>query len=119
MDSAQRLSAAASFILQSPPGEINDVISDLRNIVNDDDALQEGIQPALEKYNQEQFVCVTVPGQEHQVIVSSAGLIPESGRFLDPRTKTSFVFDHLTLTASEPEPVEIDDESEPFRKGSE
>ncbi|CAE6478925.1 unnamed protein product [Rhizoctonia solani] len=119
MDSAQRLSAAASFILQSPPGEINDVISDLRTIVNDDDALQEGIQPSLEKYNQEQFVCVTIPGNEHQVIVSSAGLIPESGRFLDPRSKTSFVFDHLTLTASEPEPVEIDAESEPFRSALE
>ncbi|CAE6502477.1 unnamed protein product [Rhizoctonia solani] len=119
MDPAQRLSAAASFIIQSPPGEINDVISDLRTIVNDDDALQDGIQPSLEKYNQDQFVCVTVPGHEHQVIVSNAGLIPESGRFLDPRTKTSFVFDHLTLTASEPEPVEVDAESEPFRSALE
>ncbi|ELU43991.1 F-actin capping protein, alpha subunit [Rhizoctonia solani AG-1 IA] len=117
MDASQRLSSAASFILQSPPGEINDVISDLRTIVNDDDALQEGIQSSLEKYNQEQFVCVNVPDQEHQVIVSNAGLIPESGRFLDPRSKTSFVFDHLTLAASEPEPVEIDAESEPFRSG--
>ncbi|CAE6519829.1 unnamed protein product [Rhizoctonia solani] len=119
MDASQRLSAAASFILQSPPGEINDVISDLRTIVNDDDALQEGIQSSLEKYNQEQFVCVSVPGQEHQVIVSGAGSIPESGRFLDPRSKTSFVFDHLTLTASEPEPVEVDAESEPFRSALE
>jgi capping protein alpha len=67
MDASQRLSSAAAFILQSPPGEINDVISDLRTIVNDDDALQEGIQPSLEKYNQEQFVCVNVPDQEHQV----------------------------------------------------
>jgi hypothetical protein len=67
MDTLQRVSAAASFIVQSPPGEINDVISDLRTIVNDDEALQDGIQPALEKYNQEQFVCVTVPGQDYQV----------------------------------------------------
>ncbi|CAE6348201.1 unnamed protein product [Rhizoctonia solani] len=119
MDASQRLSSAATFILQSPPGEINDVISDLRTIVDDDDALQEGIQPSLEKYNQEQFVCVNVPDQEHQVIVSSAGLIPESGRFLDPRSKTSFVFDHLTLAASEPEPVETDAESEPFRSALE
>ncbi|KAG8741581.1 F-actin-capping protein subunit alpha [Ceratobasidium sp. 414] len=115
MDVSQRVSSAASFIVQSPPGEINDIISDLRTIVNDDEALQTGIQPALEEYNKEQFVCVAVPGQEHQVIVSDAGLIPESGRFLDPRSKTSFVFDHLSLTASDPEPVEPNVEAEPFR----
>lgn len=67
MNTSERVSAAASFIVQSPPGEINDVISDLRTIVGDDEALQDGIQPALEEYNKEQFVCVTVPGQEHQV----------------------------------------------------
>ncbi|KAG9103565.1 F-actin-capping protein subunit alpha [Ceratobasidium sp. 370] len=115
MDVSQRISSAASFIMQSPPGEINDIISDLRTIVNDDEALQTGIQPALEEYNKEQFVCVAVPGQEHQVIVSDAGLISESGRFLDPRSKTSFAFDHLSLTASDPEPVEPNAEAEPFR----
>ena len=67
MDQSERINIASGFLLQSPPGEINDVISDLRTIVNDDDALQDGIQPSLEKYNQEQFVCVTVPGHEHQV----------------------------------------------------
>lgn len=118
MDTAQRVSSATSFILQSPPGEINDIISDLRTIVDDDEALQTGIQPALEEYNKQQFVCVAVPGQDHQVrtpeiplqsnrthslskvIVSDAGLIQATGRFLDPRSKTSFVFDHLSLVRS-------------------
>jgi hypothetical protein len=67
MDASQRVASAASFILQSPPGEINDIISDLRTIVDDDEALQTGIQPALEEYNKEQFVCVTAPGKDHQV----------------------------------------------------
>lgn len=67
MEASQRVSSAASFILQSPPGEINDIISDLRTIVDDDEALQTGIQPALEEYNKEQFVCVTAPGKDHQV----------------------------------------------------
>ena len=40
---------------------------DVRNIISDDDALQEGILPSLRQYNIEQFTTVGVPGTEHQV----------------------------------------------------
>jgi len=33
-------------LLQSPPGEINDVLNDVRAIVSDDEALQDGLMPA-------------------------------------------------------------------------
>jgi len=41
--------------------------SDIRNIISDDDLLQEGIQPALREYNIEQFTVVDVPDTNHQV----------------------------------------------------
>ena len=44
-------------------------ITDVRAIVSDDYVLQEGLIPSLEEYNVEQFITVTVPGQEHQVSV--------------------------------------------------
>jgi len=143
MDSVERIRAASSFLLQSPPGEINDVLNgpllalfypvlfsqksikyrehdsaDVRNIISDDDSLQDGVLPALKEYNIAQFMTVDVPGTGHQVtfchyyqvsthiairqsIVSEAARLPASGedqeRFLDPRSKTSFVFDHLSL----------------------
>jgi capping protein alpha len=80
-----RIQAASSFILQSPPGEINDVLNggsathflapvlsnalsvDVRNIISDDDSLQEGLLPALVEYNLAQFMTVEVPGTDHQV----------------------------------------------------
>ena len=40
---------------------------DVREIVSDDQALQDGLIPALEQYNMEQFITVPVPGQSHQV----------------------------------------------------
>jgi hypothetical protein len=43
---------------------------DVRNIISDDDALQEGILPSLRQYNIEQFTTVGVPGTEHQVRMS-------------------------------------------------
>ncbi|EPQ51012.1 F-actin capping protein, alpha subunit [Gloeophyllum trabeum ATCC 11539] len=119
MDSSERVQAAARFLLQSPPGEINDVLNDVRNIISDDDSLQEGVLPALQEYNLAQFIIADVPGSEHQSIISEAAKIEgqEGGedRFLDPRSKISFRFDHLSLEASDAQPVEPDSEAEPFR----
>ncbi|KAI0700035.1 F-actin-capping protein subunit alpha [Cerioporus squamosus] len=125
MDAAERIEAASKFLLQSPPGEINDVLNDVRNIISDDDSLQAGVLPALREYNTTQFTTADVPGHQHQSIVSDAARIPSSSeeadgeasldRYWDPRSRTSFRFDHLSLETSDPEPVEPDAESEPFR----
>ncbi|KAF5389316.1 hypothetical protein D9757_003488 [Collybiopsis confluens] len=140
MDPNERIQAACDFLLQSPPGEINDVLSgqsqlvqheprsqlesglDVRNIISDDNLLQEGIVPALKKYNLAQFIAVDVPETNHQSIISEAArwpTEPEEGggqdRWIDPRSKKSFVFDHLALEASDPRPFEPNEEFEPFR----
>ncbi|KAG2009887.1 F-actin-capping protein subunit alpha [Coprinopsis cinerea AmutBmut pab1-1] len=119
MDQAERIQAVSNFLLQSPPGEINDVLNDVRNIIADDDALQEGILPALKEYNVTQFTTVDVPDTDHQSIISEAARVPGSdpddNRFWDPRSKTSFVFDHLTLEASDPQPYEPEAQHEEFR----
>ena len=93
MDSTERIEAASKFLLQSPPGEINDVLNgalhesftavvaathmsngtpsrlgaDVRNIISDDDSLQAGVLPALREYNLSQFITAEVPGHQHQV----------------------------------------------------
>ena len=41
--------------------------TDVRNIIGDDDALQEGILPVLVEYNLAQFIVADVPGTEHNV----------------------------------------------------
>jgi len=94
--------------------------SDVRNIISDDDLLQEGVLPALREYNLAQFITVDVPGTDHQSIVSEAAKVHTSDedaeeRFMDPRSKTSYMFDHLTLEASSPQTIEPDTQSEPFR----
>ncbi|KAH7885371.1 F-actin-capping protein subunit alpha [Phlebopus sp. FC_14] len=114
----ERIEAAASFVLQSPPGEINDVLNDVRVIVNDDDTLEEGILPALRDYNLAQFIAVDVPGADHQTIVSDVARLDgdvDEERFLDPRSQTSFRFDHLRLEASDSRTEEPSAEAEPLR----
>ncbi|KAH7097857.1 F-actin capping protein, alpha subunit [Auriculariales sp. MPI-PUGE-AT-0066] len=120
MSADERIQIASSFLLQSPPGEINDVLNDVRAIIEDDEALQTGILPALLEYNITQFTTVDVPGHDHQVIISQAGQLPgDNPRFVDPRSKTSFVFDHLRLEATDPQPYEPDADAEPFREALE
>ncbi|KAA1469768.1 ICL-domain-containing protein [Dentipellis sp. KUC8613] len=116
MDTDQRIQAVSNFLLQSPPGEINDVINDVRNIIADDQSLQAGVQPALQEYNLAQFIVAEVPGAGHQSIISDAAKVEgEEERFLDPRSKTTFRFDHLSLETSDPQEIEPNPESEPFR----
>jgi hypothetical protein len=87
-DTTERIQIASSFLLQAPPGEINDVLNgmfhqhmivnslcqtftsstlDVRNIIADDDALQTGVLPALREYNLSQFIIADLPGTETQV----------------------------------------------------
>jgi len=126
MDTEERIQAASKFLLQAPPGEINDVLNDVRNIVSDDEVLHSGVLPALREYNLAQFITADVPGHQHQCIVSEASRIKpteaeEGGeediadRFWDPRSRTSFRFDHLSLEASDPRSEDPNSESEPFR----
>jgi len=113
------MSIASSFLLQSPPGEINDVLSDIRNIIADDAGLETGILAALEDYNLAQFTTVDVPGAQHKVIICDEGRL-EDGRYVDPKSKTSFIFDHADLTVSDPQPAETASQaSETFREALE
>jgi capping protein alpha len=87
-DTEERIRTASQFILQAPPGEINDVLNgerrclryacsftlwmtssfpDVRNIIADDESLQSGILPALREYNLAQFITADIPGSELQV----------------------------------------------------
>ncbi|KAI0036490.1 F-actin capping protein alpha subunit [Vararia minispora EC-137] len=116
MNEQEHIAAVSSFLLQSPPGQINDVLNDVRNIVADDESLQQGIMPALLAYNLAQFIVADIPGTSHTAIVSEAAKAgEEDDRFVDPRSKTSYKFDHIALEASDPQPIELDAESEPFR----
>ncbi|CAM0139333.1 unnamed protein product [Umbelopsis sp. WA50703] len=110
----EKVQIAASFLLESPPGEVNDVFNDIRTLIEDDDALQDGIMASLEDHNTEQLITVTLPESDQETIISKFGQL-EGGRFVDPRSKQSFQFDHMRLAASELQEHEVDQDIEPLR----
>ncbi|KAG8897097.1 F-actin-capping protein subunit alpha [Tulasnella sp. 403] len=119
----EAMSIASGFLLQSPPGEINDVLGDIRNIIADDAELESGISGALEEYNLTQFTTVDVPNQNHKVIICEEGRVGDidgpQQRFLDPKSRTTFLFNHADLTVSGSEEADVNQEGEKFREALE
>jgi len=99
----EKVKIAGGFLLNSPPGEFNDVFNDIRVLIGNDQLLQRGVSKTFEQYNSEQFTPVDVPGQSHKVIISKFNQV-DSSRYIDPRSNQMFSFDHLRQTASDPQP---------------
>ncbi|KAI8067795.1 F-actin-capping protein subunit alpha [Gongronella butleri] len=107
----EKVDIASSFLLASPPGELNDVFNDVRTIINDDEALQEGLLGALEQYNTEQHTTVQLPGLDYAVVLSKHNRLDDA-RFYDPRSSQSFAFHHMHLTADDLQPCDSAKSSE-------
>ncbi|KAI8867956.1 subunits of heterodimeric actin filament capping protein Capz, partial [Ramicandelaber brevisporus] len=118
----EKVRIAASLLLESPPGELNDVFNDLRVLVNDDDALLKDILPKLFEYHTEQFSTAALPGSssERPIVISKHAIHPsflpavsdgeqESGEnlthFIDFNTNQVFEFDHLRQEVVAVEPL--------------
>ncbi|KAB5583135.1 putative actin-capping protein alpha-2 chain [Coniochaeta sp. 2T2.1] len=86
----------SSFVEGAPPGELADVIKALT--ISTPNAVNE-LGPAFEKYNEEQFVTVKLPGGSQPVIISSHSSLGD-GRYYDVESSSSFEFDHTTQKAS-------------------
>jgi len=114
LNADEKLKIVTKFLLDSPPGEVNDVFNDVRVLMADDAAFQDGILNALQEYNTKQYITVTLPGQENQVIVSKFGQI-ENDLFFDPKSHQAFRFDHMRQIVTEVEPHPPDEAIEPLR----
>ncbi|CAO3629396.1 unnamed protein product [Cunninghamella blakesleeana] len=108
-DIEKKVKIASSFLLSSPPGEVNDVFNDVRALVDNDEALQDDILSALEQHNLEQYATVIPTGFDYPVIISTYNKLED--RYFDPRSKKSFTFNHMSLAAENIEEYEAEDNS--------
>ncbi|KAI8959326.1 2-oxoisovalerate dehydrogenase beta subunit [Daldinia sp. FL1419] len=88
-----------SFVEGAPPGELSDVINDIKALTFNEPDIVSKLGPAFERYNEEQFVTAKLPGSSQQVIISSHSSLGD-GRYYDVESSSSFTFDHATQKAS-------------------
>ncbi|MCJ1351059.1 MAG: F-actin-capping protein subunit alpha [Icmadophila ericetorum] len=97
--SKENIAAVSAFVEGAPPGELSNIIADVKGLTLEGSKLLQSASPAFEKYNEDQFSVVKLPGAIQSVLVTSYNSLG-AGRYYDVESKSSFAFDHVTQKAS-------------------
>jgi len=110
-----------SFLLNAPPGEFHEVVTDVRGLLSNDGLLNELAPTAFKEYNTEQMLVLAVPNQPHKVLITKFGEV-SGEEYLDTTGKQVVTFDHFkqevtgTRAAGD---AEFNSELEPWRTATE
>jgi capping protein alpha len=101
----QRLELGAKFVASAPPGEFNEVFKAVSTLVDNSEMIN-GIAPAMrQNYNTDQMVVADAPDGSHKIVIAKCAEI-DAEHYIDPVAKQVVTFNHETLTASDPRPLE-------------
>jgi len=115
----QIVDIANGFLLNAPPGEFMEVVTDVRNLLPNESLLNESAPRTFREYNTEQMIAVDSPGHDHKVLITKYGEVSDG--YLDPRGGQVIQFDHIKqqVTGSRPISGELDSGLENSRKAFE
>jgi len=100
-ESEQKLNISQYFIMSSPTGEVNDVVTDVQKLVNDPSVLTEdALRNILKEYNQEQLTFAPAPSGTDLVMVSAYGRVDDT-HYINPNTNQILAFNHKTQKFTE------------------
>jgi capping protein alpha len=111
---------ANNFLLNSPPGEFMEVVTDVRALLPKESLINESAPRTFREYNTEQMVQVESPGHQHKVLITKYGEVAD-GEYVDPRGNQVLVYDHIKqeVTGKRPISGDLDGSVEGLRKAFE
>jgi capping protein alpha len=84
---------ANNFLLNSPPGEFMEVVTDVRALLPNESLINESAPRTFREYNTEQMVQVDSP-KGHKVLITKYGEVAD-GEYLDPKGGLVLSYDHI------------------------
>jgi len=107
---------ANGFLLNSPPGEFMEVVTDVRGLLEDDSIINDTAPATFRQYNTDQMLAVKSPNGDHEVLITNYGEINDS-EYIDPRGNCVVQFDHIRqeVVGSRGIAGELDSEVESWR----
>lgn len=105
---------ANNFLLNSPPGEFMEVVTDVRALLPNEQLLNSTAGETFREYNTEQMVQVNSPNHRHQVLITKHGEVAD-GEYLDPRGNQIILYDHIRQEVTGARSADLDSDVEPFR----
>jgi len=85
------------FMLNAPPGEFMEVVTDIRGLVTDESIINDVVPTAFHDYNTTQMI--VVDHGDHKMIICPQAEISNS-EYLDAVSKEVVTFDHITRKAT-------------------
>jgi len=82
------------FLLNSPPGEFDEVFTDVRSLVRDHSLLDKFATKTFQQWNTDQMLQCQSPTGEHQVLITKFGEVADN-EYVDPRGNCVLKFDHV------------------------
>jgi len=109
----------SSFLLNAPPGEFHEVVTDVRGLLQNDAILNELAPTTFKEYNTEQMLVLPVQGCAHKVLITKFGEV-SGEEYLDPQGRQIVSFDHFKQEITGTRPADSGDaEIEPWRSAVE
>eukprot|EP00735_Rhodelphis_limneticus_P004704 TRINITY_DN1632_c0_g1::TRINITY_DN1632_c0_g1_i1::g.17822::m.17822 TRINITY_DN1632_c0_g1::TRINITY_DN1632_c0_g1_i1::g.17822 ORF type:complete len:306 (+),score=94.83,sp/Q9W2N0/CAPZA_DROME/30.04/1e-50,F-actin_cap_A/PF01267.12/4.2e-72,CSTF2_hinge/PF14327.1/0.16 TRINITY_DN1632_c0_g1_i1:57-920(+) len=100
-----KISLCSTFVAGCPPGQMKEVLADIKILVDDDMSVLESVgTSACKKYNEENNVTLTVDNS-YEVVLNAAGSLG-GDKYVDPRGKHILTIDPVKLEVKAKEPLE-------------
>ncbi|KAG0561511.1 hypothetical protein KC19_9G070000 [Ceratodon purpureus] len=104
----QKVAIGKWFLLNAPPGQVSQVAKDVREVLMDERLYDQAAKEAFPEYNVKNMISLEMPDGSGQVLLTEFGQLDRS-RYLDPRTASVAVVDHVKQVCTEVRPADDED----------